>query len=210
MGKATHAEVASAIEALEQGDRVRLLEFAENRIARIGPRAANGRTADDLLQEASQRTLEGTRSWNPKQVDLKGFLMGAMRSISSAWAAHYTRNQRSPDYAPSESNTGSNPSDGNGRSVIDGLTSQTPSPEDELIRSEEANERAKIADQIEEAFADDEDALTVILGLEDGMSLRAIRDEFGWEDNRIRATVRRIKRMAKRFSGVIGEQHAVR
>lgn len=143
-------------------------------------------------------------------MDLKGFLMGAMRSISSSWAAHHRRNQRSPDYALSESRANTNPSDGNGRSVLDGLASQAPSPEDELIRREEANRRAKIADQIEEAFADDEDAFTVILGLEDGMSLRGIRDEFGWEDNRIRAAVRRIKRIAKKFSEVRGEQHAVR
>lgn len=212
MGRATHAEVASAIEALarQPGDMVRLREFAKNRIARIGPWAANGRTAEELLQIATLKVLEGSRTWNPEKVDLKGLLMGAMWSIASSWAAHHGRNHQSPEYALSESGADASASDGNGRPAFDNLASQAPSPEDELIRMEEARERNEIADQIGEACAGDEDALAVIAGLEDGMSLVEIRDEFGWEDNTIRAVMRRIKRRTERVLEGRGDHHAVR
>ncbi|MDE0264356.1 MAG: hypothetical protein OXJ37_18270 [Bryobacterales bacterium] len=75
---------------------------------------------------------------------------------------------------------------------------------------EEARERNEIADQIGEACAGDEDALAVIAGLEDGMSLVEIRDEFGWEDNTIRAVMRRIKRRTERVLEGRGDHHAVR
>lgn len=210
MGKATQAEVGSAIAALGPGDLVRLHEFAKNRIARIGPWAANGRTAQELLHIAIVKALNGTRTWHPDRVDLKGFLMGAMKSIASSWASHHSRNHQSPEYALSESSTRSNASNGDGRLVFDDLASKAPSPEDELIRMEEVKARDEIADQIGEAFATDEDALTVIAGLEDGMSPAAIRDEFGWDDNKIRAVMRRIKRKARNILEGRGDQHAVR
>ena len=209
MGKATHAEVLSAIGALAESDSMRVQKYAQNRIARIGPWAANGRTADDLRQMAVFSVLDGTRTWDPKKVDLPGLLMGAMRSISSAWAAHHDRNSESPEYAQSESGISTNRSDRNGRSVVDGLVSQERTPLEELIRREEAKANAELADQIEAAFAGDEDAITVIAGLQLDMSLAEIRDEYGWEDKRIRSVIRRIKRRAEKVSKARGDHHVV-
>ena len=79
-----------------------------------------------------------------------------------------------------------------------------------MITEEESRAAKRLADEIEAAFEDDEDALTVILGLYDGMPLREIRDDLGWEDKKVRAVMRRIKRRAKKIADRLGDGYARR
>src|SRR5260221_695063 len=95
---ATAEEITRAIDALTEEESVRLKDYAENRIARIGPRAANRREADELINEAVVRLLEGTRRWYRDNVAFVLYLIGAVRSIASEWAGHRKRNAASPEY----------------------------------------------------------------------------------------------------------------
>lgn len=67
---ATLPEIGATIEALSDADFQRLLSFARRRIWLIGPKA-EGKTGDDLLQEAIQDLFNDTRRWNKTKV---GFL----------------------------------------------------------------------------------------------------------------------------------------
>ena len=95
---ATAVDISQAIDSLPQHEFVRLRDFAENRVVRIGCAAANGRTADDLLHEAVTRLLEGTRHWDSARINISLCLIGVMRSIASAWAGHLANNVRIAAY----------------------------------------------------------------------------------------------------------------
>src|SRR6185437_11761664 len=96
---ATQAEIIAAMESLGNEDSERLEQVAINRVIRIGRKAANGRSHEDLLQEAMERTLERRRIWYPEQVTFVPFLIGVVWSIASEWAGRRERNPRSPEYA---------------------------------------------------------------------------------------------------------------
>jgi hypothetical protein len=84
--EASLEDIRRAIQSLTEADMVKLQRYADNRIHRIGKSASN-RDAHLLLTEAMNSLLEvGRRHWYPDRVDLVGFLIGAMRSISSNWA----------------------------------------------------------------------------------------------------------------------------
>ena len=68
--------------------------------------------------------------------------------------------------------------------MLTSVTTQDQSAAEQMITEEESRAAKRLADEIEAAFEDDEDALTVILGLYDGMPLREIRDDLGWETRR--------------------------
>ena len=86
-------EVERAPEALTCADLLKLQKFAAFRLHGLG-RAARGRTADDLLADATLSTLVGTvantqgrrwgRRWN-NNIDFVCHLTGAMKSISNSW-----------------------------------------------------------------------------------------------------------------------------
>jgi len=75
----TLAELKRVIEVLPPAAWLRL-----HRVARALCRHA-GIEADDLLQEAFQRALDGSRQC-PRHVDVVRFLAASMRSISSDWS----------------------------------------------------------------------------------------------------------------------------
>src|SRR5262249_43655583 len=75
----TLTEIKRAIEALPPAAWLRL-----HRVARALCRDT-GIEADDLLQEAFQRALDGSRQC-PRRVDVVRFLAASMRSISSDWS----------------------------------------------------------------------------------------------------------------------------
>ena len=192
-------EVSRAIDALESDQLVRLYNFARNRIDRIGPRAASGRTADDLFHEAVTRMLNGTRQWHPEKIGLVKFLFGAMQSISSAWAAHHDRNKASPEYANVEANLVTVDDEGNTRSPFDAVEAGTSNPEDAMIESEAANEQS-LADQIEASFVDDEQAALILMAWEDDWDGPKIREYLELTEKQYRAAVRRIKRRAHKIA----------
>ena len=192
-------EISRAIDALESDQLVRLEDFARNRIDRIGPRAAHGRTADDLLQEVVKRLLDGTRQWYPEKVDLVKYWHDAMRSISSAWAAHHNRNKASPEYANVEANLVTVDDEGNTRSPFDAVEASTSNPEDAMIESAASGEQS-LAEQIEASFVNDEQAALILMAWKDGWDSPRIREDLGLTENQYRAAVRRIKRRAYKIA----------
>src|SRR5882762_115745 len=89
---ATPGEIREAIEALAREDTERIGQSALNRINRIW-RAANGRSHDDLIQEALIRILDGKRHWYKNNTSFTQCLIGVIWSIASEWAGHRKRNQ---------------------------------------------------------------------------------------------------------------------
>jgi RNA polymerase sigma factor (sigma-70 family) len=74
------AEVRRALSRISTEDAVRVMQLARNWVRRA-PR----RSAEDLINEAFTRVLEGFRRW-PVDLPLPSFLSGVMRSIVSDWA----------------------------------------------------------------------------------------------------------------------------
>jgi DNA-directed RNA polymerase specialized sigma24 family protein len=64
---------------LGTAETVRLSEIARVWARRVGPSLA-----DDLLNEAITRAMDGRRRWSTS-VDLLSFMSGAMRSIANEW-----------------------------------------------------------------------------------------------------------------------------
>ena len=191
-------EISRAIDGLKSDQLVRLYDFAQNRIDRIGPRAAQGRIGDDLFHEAVTRMLNGTRQWYPERVDLVHYLFGAMTSISSAWAGQHYRNRASPKYANVEADLVTVDDEGNIRSPFDAVEAGTSNPAEEMI--ENADTEQSLADQIEASFVDDEHAALILMAWEDGLGGPKIREDLELTENQYRAAVRRIKRRAHKIA----------
>lgn len=83
---ASAQDVYRAIESLTPGELLKIREFAVWRVKGLG-RKSNGRDHEDLMQEAVTRTVAGDRHWNEGSVSFVVHLLGAMRSISTHWAA---------------------------------------------------------------------------------------------------------------------------
>jgi hypothetical protein len=197
---ATAEHISRAIDAIPQHEFLRLKEFAENRRDRIGCRAANGRTGDDLLHEAVTRLLEGTRHWDPAKVDIVMCLIGVMRSIASAWAGRRRRNVSSPDYAATESELITLRVAGELSSPFDGLKTTEMTVEEEAIAKDGEAERRAFADEIEASCAGDHQALKVLAAFQCGVDGATIQRDFCWTETEYRTTVRRIKRRAQKLS----------
>jgi len=196
---ATQAEIIQAIEALTPEDTERLEQVAKNRIIRIGRRAANLRTGEDLIQEAMTRSLEGRREWCPQNAKFVPFLVGVIWSIASEWAGHRKRNVDSPEYAVAESQITKEDEEGNALSPFAGLKTPDQNIEDQMIDAENQAEQKVLADSIERCFEQDENASYVLMGWQDGMDGPRIQKEFGFNEKTYRAIVRRIKRNLRKI-----------
>jgi hypothetical protein len=197
---ATAEDISRAIDALPSHEFVRLKDYAENRIFRITPRAANGRTDDDLLQEAVIRLFDGTRHWDADKVGIVLCLIGAMRSISSAWAGHRKRNASLPDYAVTESKMVRKDEDGNLISPFDTVKASGRTAEDSAIDHETEAELKARAEQIEALCIGDDAALKVLAAFHSGSDGPTIQTDLGWTETAYRTTVRRIKRRAHKLA----------
>ena len=131
---ATKAEIDQAIEALTDEDTERIEQTALNRINRIW-RAANGRSHEDLIQEAFTRILDGTRQWCKGRVSFTQCLIGAIWSIASEWAGHRKRNKELPEYASPESDLLRTDGQGKTTSPFDALRSSALNVEEEQIET---------------------------------------------------------------------------
>ncbi len=197
---ATADEVWRAVETLTEVDLLRLHEEARCRVIRIGPCAANGRTDDDLLQDAVIRLLDGKRSWYPENVPFVPYLMGVIKSVASAWAGHRERNSGTPEYAALETELMREDEEGNKVSPFDAVPASTPNIEAQTIEAEMEAEYKTLADEIEASCTGDEDASMVILGWQSDMNGPDIQAEFGWSETTYRTTVRRIQRRAQKIA----------
>jgi hypothetical protein len=200
MRQAVSQQIAHEIDVLSKHESVRLMAYAQNRISRIGPHAANGRMADDLLHEAVTRLLDGTRNWNPENVDIAKCLIGTMRSIASAWAAHRKRNAGRPEYAALESGSGNAGEPEHCRSPLDMVKAAGLNVEEMAIEKEIEAERKALADEISASCIGDRTASMVIVRFESGMDGPAIQEDLGWTPSEYRTTVRRIQRRANKIA----------
>jgi hypothetical protein len=197
---ATAEDISGAIDTIPSHEFVRLKDFAENRITRIGSAAANGRTGDDLLQEAVTRLLEGTRHWDSAKVDIARCVIGVMRSIASAWAGHRQRNRFLPEYASTESELMTFGLEGRPTSPFDGFKADEMTVEEQALAKDGEAERKAFADEIEAACAGDHPALKVLAAFQCGIEGPTIQRDFCWTETEYRTTVRRIKRRAHKLA----------
>jgi DNA-directed RNA polymerase specialized sigma24 family protein len=163
------AEIKAAIEALPPAGWLRL-----DRIARALCRHAGFEPAD-LLQEAFQRVLDGSRRC-PIDVGILPFLAGVMRSIASDWAKARRRWQRLQLVAPAAQL----------EVVMLQASDLRPGPDDQLAGEQEA---ARIIAALHEVFADDAIARRLVAGMLDGLEGEALRaltglDETGFASKR--------------------------
>jgi len=196
---ATQAEIIAAMESITDEDSERLDQAAINRIIRIGRKAANGRSHEDLLQEVMERTLERRRIWYPGQVAFVPFLVGVVWSIASEWAGHRERNPRSPEYAAVESQITRENEEGNPVSPFAEVGDARPTVEEEMIDAATEAEQVALLKAVKEHFADDENASLVLMAWEEGMDGPTIQKDLGFSDTTYRSTVRRIRRNAKKI-----------
>jgi CheY-like chemotaxis protein len=178
-------EVDRAIEALTSAELVRLQRFANFRVWSLGL-AADGLAGDDLLGEATLRTLIGAedaergRHWN-KDVDFAQHLIRAMESISSSWRRQSKKNEFSlirefPTRDP----------DGQEYSPLDNVPSVHLSADERLIQ--EDGEAQVIA-----RFKDDAVATQVLHGLLEGLKKLEIMAKYGLAEKKYMAAAKRIR-----------------
>jgi hypothetical protein len=200
---ATSDEVLRAINALSEAESERIEQFAINRIHRIG-RAAAGRDHEDLLQDAVTSLINGPRHWYPDEgVSFADCLLGAVRSLSSAWAGHRKRNADSPRYAGLDSELSFRTDEGRLASPFEIIASPVLNAEESAVENEvrasEIAEAKKFADAILESFADDEQATYVLMGFEDGLTGPEIRAALNMGEPQYRTVTRKIQRRAKKI-----------
>ncbi len=164
---ASAEEIIDAITALTRVELRKLGKFARWRIRGLG-RTAMGRDWQDLLHEAVTSFLspEGRR-WNREAVDFPKALREAIRSISSNWKRSFDEDEprlESELVTTSESGSESNP------------VSNASVPTWNTQTGLEAKEKLEI---IENLLAKRELAALIFMGLKDGMSGPAIRDDLG-------------------------------
>jgi DNA-directed RNA polymerase specialized sigma24 family protein len=200
---ATPADIRQAIEALTREDTERIRQTAQNRIYKIGARAANGRDADDLIGEAFERVLGETRHWYKERVVFTQYLVGVIWSIASEWAGYRERNKNLPEFAGLESQLTKTDGEGKQISPFDGLATTDLNPEQALARAEANAERERhseaFMERIRAEFADDVPASLVIDGMLDDLDGAEIRATLELSEKEFKATMRRIHRHVKKL-----------
>jgi DNA-directed RNA polymerase specialized sigma24 family protein len=200
---ATPADVRQAIEVLTREDTERIRQTAQNRIYKIGARAANGRDTDDLIQDALERVLGETRHWYKGRVTFTQYLVGVIWSIASEWAGYRERNKKSPEFAGLESQLTKTDDEGKQVSPFDGLATKDLNPEQALAQAETNAERERhseaFMERIQAEFADDVPASLVIDGILDDLDGAEIRVTLELSEKEFKATMRRIRRHVKKL-----------
>jgi len=186
---ATESEIIDSIERLTQAETVRLEKYAKYRIWIIGPRAADGRDHDDLLQEAFSQFLNGDRRWNRDQ-PYPLVLHGAIRSISNHWAT-----QCDPEQPRTESELLITREDGSKHSPFEEIASKDFDPADQI-------EIEQTLERIDKIFAGDDEALLVIDRWRKQMTGPEIKEDLGLSQTEFETITRRIRRtVTKEFGG---------
>lgn len=175
---ATLAEVAEALHAMSQADRVRLAHFARLRAAGLP-----GWDWEDLLHEAIDRALSGSRKW-PRSVPLIAFMCGTIRSISGdLWRDRRSRHEASLPTTTEDEGEGD-------------LLDDYPGPEQQVMAR-------RTLERILGFFNGDDEALAIVKGLADGSGPEEIQRSLGITAKSYASAQRRIRR---RISSMIVEQ----
>jgi DNA-directed RNA polymerase specialized sigma24 family protein len=174
--------VREAIGGLTEADRGRLLIAAKTLLGgfRNDPQR---RTHEDLLSEAVTRTLSGERQW-PRRVGFEHHFFRTMRSLANLWRREVARERavRTPGFDLESLEDHPN------------LVDPRPDPEAALIVRE-------TVEAIRGHFADDEAATAVIMCMSKGLRVPQIRAVTGLTRQQVEATIKRIRRYARRGDG---------
>jgi DNA-directed RNA polymerase specialized sigma24 family protein len=170
----TQVEVKRAISVLTAADWLRL-----HKVARALCREA-AFEADDLLQEAFQRALDGTRQCT-RTLDIVHFLAGVMRSIASDWRK---ARKRRPEMSLA-TETGSL------QDVVLQVRDSAPVADEVLAVNEEA---ARLKAAIFALFVDDCLAQRLLEGIMDGLAGAQLRSLTGLSETEFASKRRLIRR----------------
>jgi hypothetical protein len=183
----THLTVEEARKALVSMSRADMIRLRRSEIifSRSNPNSM-------LLSDAITKTLEGVRSWK-RGMTVYAHLYGAMKSLA------HNDYKKSKIYQ-TEAFTDDT---GNEKPQI-ALQVCTPSPEVLNIEAgyqEECEEKAKAeAKEVFELFANDEDAMWLLMGWMDDKTAREIQEISGMDKKKYDTTYKRITRnLTKRF-----------
>lgn len=171
----SQGEIAERIEALSIADQARLLKAARY----YAPRASM--LSNDLLQEAMVRAIDGTRLC-PADVSVVKFLANTMRSIARGELDKEERREADGGLEI--------------QIVDDSLFSDmhadpAPSQEDALIEIE--GDEA-FHNWLTDQFADDDEAMIVLLGMFENLKGQKLCEETGFNPDELATIRRRIKR----------------
>lgn len=172
-------EMRQAIAALSEAELLKL--------ERIAKWLSAGRsiTADDLLQEAVCRALEGIRNC-PRDVAVVRFLANAMKSLVSA---HGKAAMIDPIALATPVATLDD--DGDEKDALTDVADRAPSPEQQLVE-EDAAEKMKVA--LHRLFEDDAEAELVLLDIFAGLTAEETRADLNLDETTYATIRRRIRR----------------
>ena len=170
----TRVEVKRSISALTAVDWLRL-----HKVARALCRDAAFQ-ADDLLQEAFQRALDGTRQC-ARTLDIIPFLAGVMRSIASDWRK---ARKRRPEMSLVTAT-------GRLQEVVLQVRDNRCVADEVLVSNEEA---ARLQQVIFALFADDAVAQRLLEGIMDGLAGAQLRSLTGLSETEFASKRRLIRR----------------
>ena len=170
----TRVEVKRSISALTAADWLRL-----HKVARALCRDAAFQ-ADDLLQEAFQRALDGTRQC-ARTLDIMPFLAGVMRSIASDWRK---ARKRRPEMSLVTAT-------GRLQEVVLQVRDNRCVADEVLVSNEEA---ARLQQAIFALFADDAVAQRLLEGIMDGLTGAQLRSLTGLSETEFASKRRLIRR----------------
>lgn len=202
-------EIKQALQSISPTGLERLDKYARYRVARLGPSALGEGAMDEsekayqeLLQQAVISLLEGDRRWNPEAVDIVGFLIGAMQSISNNWARKLART----DQPILESSLIRTTEEGAEWTPLEEVKAADPGPEQVLTDREEERHCKALVARIESLFEDDDESLLVLDCWKQGMNGPEVKKDLGLTDTQYNTIVRRIKRRTER-EGLTRESH---
>ncbi|MCK1671701.1 sigma-70 family RNA polymerase sigma factor [Bradyrhizobium sp. 150] len=176
---ASTSEAAAELAAMSRADLIRLKHFA--RLRTVG---LVGVDWEDLLHEAIDRVLAGTRKW-PKSIPFVVFICGTMRSIASEyWRDTAVRRE----FSLSDSSGGRDHSEE--APPVD-LVDDKPSPEREALAR-------RTVRRIEQLFADDATALSILEGLAGGCTPDEIQLKSRMTSRQYATAQKRIRRVIAR------------
>lgn len=185
---ATRADIDAAIEELSPEDERRLERAARYHIKGLG-RFARGRSADELLQEATTAMYIGAddakvgRHWPKNQVPFVRFLDQTMRSIASHWLEAAEREVL-------DSETVVETEQGETVSLLSQTPHPAPLPDRELIAKEEVR-------KILELFDGDSEAWVILEAWKLGMKGPEIIEEYGLSKSAFEAACKRVRYKVK-------------
>jgi RNA polymerase sigma-70 factor (ECF subfamily) len=173
-GAATVGEVASALENLSDPDLLRIKQIAKLRSASL-----TTYTGEDLLNEAIQRALDGSRVW-PREVAFIAFLAQTMRSIASE--------ERRGPYAGLIINESDMPVDRDGKATtLEDVAGHGMDPA-RVVQAQRALE------DIEAMFSNDTEALHILHGLAIGSTPEEIQAASAMTPTKYASAQKRIRR----------------